>query len=339
MPAKIERRLMTQEELENSEAPVMTVPEFKMYEIMHLDSIPGCSYEVQTDGTFKLNICTEVELTRYLKGIFSNKERFVDKFFAIPFEKINFMINGDNESEGVWEGIIAYHDESEITYSYSPKTPELQAWLEHYNLINRELNKIPVFLNFDMGPVYKLYDTLIDLFDTVEPFSYIEAFKIENETFRSLVFSSISIRDMIENLDGKRIKTDGKTVTLRTYSHEGEYLGDETNDNIYEIYEMDASKLLPEDNDRDSDKIYAVRCWCTTTNKEHWLWIDEQYKDNPLKAIASTFRIHDNLVPYVSCIKRQGDVLMIELTEDVKPKGEPRPLTSEEYFGWLKAQS
>jgi hypothetical protein len=88
------------------------------------------------------------------------------------------------------------------------------------------------------------------------------------------------------------------------------------------------------------EDLFAVKCWCTTTDKEHWLWIEEEYKENPLEAIASTFRIHENLIPYIKEIKRQGDILLVEMLDDtIEPSGNIVPLNAEQYFRLLTAQS
>ena len=102
---------------------------------------------------------------------------------------------------------------------------------------------------------------------------------------------------------------------------------------MYETHEINGEKLGIE------DKLYAVKCWCTSTNKEHWIWIDEKYKDDPLNAIASTFMVHENVIPHIKALKRQGDLLLLEMEEDVKPEGEMVSLTKEQYFGLLVAQS
>jgi hypothetical protein len=69
------------------------------------------------------------------------------------------------------------------------------------------------------------------------------------------------------------------------------------------------------------------------------LWIEDQYKDDPLEAIARTFHIHENLVPFIKELKRQGDILLVELTEDIEPRGNMVSLSKDQYFGLLTAQS
>ena len=200
-------------------------------------------------------------------------------------------------------------------------------------LINRFVNPIKETSERTGWETDKFINDVINMYDQVEPFTYVEAFKIEDQQFRATVFGSIDVTEMIETLGAKRIATDGKHVNQKVYSESGEFLGYHEFDNIYEVYEVSGEKLGLEEN------LYALKCWCTTTNKEHWLWIEDQYKDSPLEAVASTFRIHENLIPHVKEIKRQGDILLVELNQEVEPQGDIVPLTAEQYFGFLTAQS
>lgn len=190
------------------------------------------------------------------------------------------------------------------------------------------------FFNSLTNPlVSELKEIIYSLFNEVEPFSYAEAFKINDDLFKSIVFGSINIVEMINELGSKRIKTDGKRVVRKQYDYEGNYIGDKEYDNIYETFEVSGKKLGV---DR---KLYVVKCWCTSTDKEHFIWIDEKYKNNPLEAIASTFQLHENIIPHVKCLKRQGDIMICEMKEEVTPIGNKRPLTSDEYFSLLVAES
>lgn len=235
----------------------------------------GISITIDIDNQSFINPISLVDGTKYIKGVLTNKERFINRF-----------VNPIKE------------------------TSEKTGW---------ETDK---FIN-----------DVIDMYDQVEPFTYVEAFKIEDPQFRATVFGSIDVTEMIETLGAKRIATDGKHVNQKVYSESGEFLGYHEFDNIYEVHEVSGEKLGLEEN------LYALKCWCTTTNKEHWLWIEDQYKDSPLEAVASTFRIHENLIPHIKEIKRQGDILLVELNQEVEPQGDIVPLTAEQYFGFLTAQS
>lgn len=198
--------------------------------------------------------------------------------------------------------------------------------------------------------VQEFYKGMFELFDEVEPFTYKEAFSVKNETLRAQVFGSIDISEMLKEFSMKRIKVDGKRVNRKQFSPYGEFLGWHEYDSIYETYEVDGGKLGIE------NKLYVLKCWCTSTNKEHYLWINEQYANDPLSAVASTFFVYANIIPYISELKRQGDVMLIEFKDGFAMDtinqtqvfvwegeshyvGERRPLTKEEYFGLLTAES
>ena len=176
-------------------------------------------------------------------------------------------------------------------------------------------------------------DYFIDNYKDTNPFSYEEAFKIKDREFQSIVFGSIDIVEMINSLGCKRIKVDGIPVKRKQFSEYGEFLGYKEYDNIYETYEVSGKKLGLNNN------VYVIKVWCTSTNKEHWLWIEEKYKDNPLEAVASTFRIHENIIPHIKELKRQGDIMIVELNKDINPEGNIVPLTSKQYFDLLTTET
>lgn len=184
-------------------------------------------------------------------------------------------------------------------------------------------------------------DYSLENFDKVSTFSYNEAFQLD-ESFSRLVFQSIDVSEMMYNLNAKRLGTDGIEVTRKTYDDNGEYLGKLTYHNVYEVYQADGDKLGAA-----RTECYAVKCWCTSTNKEHWIWLDGYYED-PLEAIASTFRVHDTIIPYIKELKRQGDILLVELTENVHPTKDENgnlkeanlvPLSKEQYFNMLTSET
>lgn len=230
--------------------------------------------------TQKFNDCDNLSVLRYLKGIYTNKERFYTRFI----KRIE-----------------------EIPAEHEMQVPELIKYL-------------------------------MDNYDKVEPFTYAEAFKIKDDTFKAQVFGSINIGEMIQNLGAVRLCTDGKEMMQKFYDNDGNFIETREVHNIYEVYEVDGKGLNLE------EKLYVVKCWCTTTNKEHWLWIDEQHKNNPLEAIASTFHVYEDILPHIKALKRQGDILLIEVTNEgatveITAESKKIPLTAKQYFGFLEAQS
>ncbi len=220
----------------------------------------------------KFNDASKEDVLRYLKGLYTNKERFLDRFI-----KVN-----DNR------------------------------------------------LTVDLFTYFK------ENYDKVEKFNYAETFKIENDAFRALVFGSIDIVEMINELGCKRLKVDGIPVKRKQFDKDGNFTGYKEYDNIYETYEVSCEKLGLDENG------YVLKCWCTSTNKEHFIWIDEKYKDSPLDAVASTFFMHENILENTKEIKRQGDLMFVEMKEGcegIEPIGEQRCLTKDEYFNLLTCES
>ena len=184
-------------------------------------------------------------------------------------------------------------------------------------------------------PCDETMNFLLDHYDEATPFSYAEAFALENQEFQSKVFGVIDIVEMITELGHERLQTAGKRVKHKQYTNEGEFTGYREYDVVYETHQVNGEKLGLEDN------VYALRCWCTSTDEEHWLWIEDEYKDDPLAAVASTCRVHKSVKDQIKEIKRQGDIFLVELNDDVTPEEneEMVPLTTDEYFGFLSAQS
>lgn len=169
-------------------------------------------------------------------------------------------------------------------------------------------------------------------FDRVQPYTYKEAFEIKDNNFRAIVFGSINVSEMIANLGHERINVEGKQVTHRIYNPDGTFKL-KTYDVIYELHKINCSSLNVPDN-------YCIKCWCTSTDKEHWLWIEEKYAHKgALEAIASTVRVYENMIDHIKTIKRQGDILLFEMTKKVTPEGNIVPLTADQYFSKLVAQS
>ena len=283
------------------------------------------------------------------------KEKSSEFVYNIITKKFNWGANMEDVAR-YFIGVYGNYDRFEGRYL----KPKLD-FVANDTYLRQEEEAADGFKINHEGKIVVLRDTasmitqyLLDLAEAVKvakPWSYQEVFAIENQDFQRFVWDSISIQDMMDNLDAVRINTEGIPVNHKTFDKEGNFLGFEKYDCIYEVYEADASKLIRTRDGEDapvfggwrgSGKIYAVKCWCTTTNKAHYIWIESQYKDDPLTAIASTFRIHENLIPHIKELKRQGDILLVEMkdgSENVEPEGDIVPLTKEQYFGLLTAQS
>lgn len=187
---------------------------------------------------------------------------------------------------------------------------------------------------YDREDRLHVLDTLRTYVKLATGFSYTEAFKIESNSFKAKVFGSINIPEMIKSLGSNLVKVEGLPVKHKVFDDNGDFTIREY-DVVYELHKVNLSKISNE-----STSAYCIKCWCTTTDKEHWLWIEEKYaKLGPLEGIASTIRVYEDMIPHITAILRQGDVLLFEMGKEIIPTGKIVPLTKEQYFRLLISQS
>ncbi|MGB0870499.1 MAG: hypothetical protein ACPGSD_12960 [Flavobacteriales bacterium] len=206
------------------------------------------------------------------------------------------------------------------------------------NYISREVDRE---WTCSLNPDLKRIINRLEHLWSIEPaYSFEDIFKLKNQNVRRFSFNYVGVSDMMKALNATRVATDGIKVKYLEYDLEGHQKTVEKH-NVFETYQADLNQIsdLKPQWSHASNIAFAVKCWCTSTNKEHWLWIEEKYKDEPLEAIASTFRIHENVIPHIKCLKRQGDVLICEMNKQIIPEGLVVPLTAEQYFNLLLAES
>ncbi len=211
--------------------------------------------------------------------------------------------------------------------------------MRHSSFQNFQVREFDREWNIQHAKANELLETIQEQWQSVKSYTYKDIFKIEDRNLRRFCFNYIGVSEMMQALDARKIGVDG--IELNYFKYDS--LGEKTpfkKHNIFEVYEAELSKIEELRGWRNQgQKVYAVKCWCTSTEHEHWLWIESQYKDDPLAAIASTFRIHENVIPHIKCLKRQGDVLICEMKTAVIPEGNVRPLTKTEYFGLLEVET
>ena len=249
---------------------------------------------------------------RLLKTIYSNAERFKERFAKKVLK------------------------EYELFQEYC-KDPEFRDKFDHLEYGEEKLAILP-----------PLMDEFYEAIKTAEPFSYNEAFAYAGDdsksNFSALLWQHIDVREMFEHLPSERVTTKGIKTMQNFYDSNGKFIEEREVDNVYELHLVDTTKIGID------GKSYAIKCWCTTTNDEHWLWVEDEFGEmkDPLAAIASTCRVPESwiengqLTNDLTAIKRQGDVFLFEFNgKDRIPKdGENYvPLTTEQFFGKLKAQA
>ena len=203
----------------------------------------------------------------------------------------------------------------------------------------------------------KDFDAFVqECWDSVVPVTVEEALQLENTEERRTYFDAIGIEKLFKGLDPKlldkqtikksRIRWDDE---FKEYTHEFE--------DIYELYEIEATKMYDKDRwgNTPTQHIYAVRCWCTTTNREYWFyvpreaalgsrwWASDEEKEQPdaIRAIAWTVRI-DVPEENLEKIYRQGDIIVAKMKDSAKATVitfNPYHLTKEQYLEKMYSES
>ena len=166
-----------------------------------------------------------------------------------------------------------------------------------------------------------------------------EAFSEKNIEIRRLCFKAIGVIELFKQLEPELVHKDRIDYDNLVTDSSGNQSKVATVDE-YELYKIDGNKLFPEEKSEwraANATIYAVRCWCTTTKREYWIYVPRFVgeKNNAIEAIAWTIRLSHTNPMY---LHRQGDVIIAKLSDKSEPCS-PRNLSAEEYVKLLKSAS
>ena len=195
-----------------------------------------------------------------------------------------------------------------------------------------------------------------ECWDSIEPVTVEEALQLANTEDRRVYFDAIGIEKLFKGLEPKLLD---KQVIKKSRTRWDDEFNEYTHEfeDVYELYEIDGRKLYDKDRwGNDPRPIYAVRCWCTTTNREYWLYVpreaavgqqwwsrDEgnEAKADAIRAIAWTVRI-DVPEMYVEKIYRQGDIIVAKIKDKGKATQStltPYHLSKEQYLSLMYSET
>jgi len=176
-----------------------------------------------------------------------------------------------------------------------------------------------------------LYSFMEEFWDSIEPLKVEEALSMTNTEDRRIAFDCIGVAKLFKQLEPelldsqtikkKRMRWDDKNDP---YTYEFE--------DVYELYKIDGEKLFTSRNEWNKpNPVYAVRCWCTTTAREYWIYVpreaalgsrwwgeNEDTKPDAIRSIAWTIRI-DVPVDCIDKIYRQGDIIVVKMVDSANP--------------------
>jgi hypothetical protein len=205
-----------------------------------------------------------------------------------------------------------------------------------YEHFYRDVIKTPYLA--DLGEFVK------EVWDDISPISVQEALEEKNAEIRRVYFQCIGVVNIFKELNPTLL--DKQTINKKRtrWDDKGdpyEYVFED----VYELYSIPYEKLieLPFWTVRTNQNpiITAVRCWCTTTNKEYWIYVPEEScmndkgKFDAVSAIAWTIQID---IKNPEKIYRQGDIIVVKEGPE-SSKDTPYHLTKEQYLNLMYSES
>lgn len=167
-----------------------------------------------------------------------------------------------------------------------------------------------------------------------------DAFAEPNLEMRRLFFKAIGVEKMFKELEPELVNEQTLVLNNMTWNESDKSMDIVIIHDKYELYKIKGDKLFPEEKSewrRGNADTYAVRCWCTTTNREYWIYVPRHIgeKNDAVEAIAWTVQLP---ITNPEAIYRQGDVIIAKAGPDSK---ETRlyHLDKETYISKLVAQS
>jgi len=192
-----------------------------------------------------------------------------------------------------------------------------------------------------------------ECWDKIKPVTVDEALKVANTEERRTYFDAIGIEKLFKSLDPKLLD---KQVVKKNRQRWDDEFNEYTHEfeDVYELYQIEGTKLYDLDRwGNEPNPVYAVRCWCTTTNREYWLYVpreaalgDDWWHNSPkskpdaVRAIAWTVRI-DVPAEDVEKIYRQGDIIVVKTNTgftDAKTST-PYHLSKEQYLSLMYSET
>ncbi|MEJ5102351.1 hypothetical protein [Chryseobacterium sp. MYb328] len=199
------------------------------------------------------------------------------------------------------------------------------------------IREYPKWENYETPLFAEILEKIDLLWDMVDPVAAEDFLHSKDRYFQALCFLYADAGIVMKHFQERKISDKEIELTHHEYDEQGNKVQVKRL-NCYELYELDNIALRSLNSWNTERYSYVLKCSCPSTEKEHWHWIEKEYSGDALTAAASTFRIHENIIPHIKCVKRQGNILICELKKEIIPQGFPRVLTPAEYFGFLEVE-
>lgn len=196
----------------------------------------------------------------------------------------------------------------------------------------------------------EFYNFVAEIWDSIKPVTVKEALAVKNTEDRRTYFDCLGPQKLFKEMNAelldkqvvkkKRARWDDKNVQ---YEYEFE--------DVYELYRIPGDQMFerPAESWRRNEDVFTVRCWCTTTNREYWLFVPEnaacesmwrsgecKITWDAIKAIAWTIRLS---ITHPEKIYRQGDIIVAKASEESSETRFARHLTKEDYLELMYSET
>jgi len=182
----------------------------------------------------------------------------------------------------------------------------------------------------------------------IQPVTVEEALAIPNTEIRRTYFDCIGVQKLFTELKPK-LRDKQVIKKKRANWNEENQENFRIFEDVYELYEIEGKKLFEKDKwGREPNPVFAVRCWCTTTNREYWLYVNQEAatgqrwwgdhsekKFDAIRAIAWTIRLD---ISDPEKIYRQGDIIVAKKSKDSQ-EVRPYHLNKEQYLNLMYSET
>lgn len=188
----------------------------------------------------------------------------------------------------------------------------LKLWKTSYSTFNEFLKNVIIYESLE-----EFGDYVATVWSDIEPIEVSEAFEQENVEKRRLYFDVIGIEKVFQHAEPDLLDIKDVVLNNKRWDKDGkEYI--QTGLDTYRLYSINGAKLFGStinEWQRKNSTVYAVKCFCTTTAREYWLYVPTEIglKESALEAIAWTCRIG---ITNPKAIYRQGDIFIVEANDD-----------------------
>jgi hypothetical protein len=204
----------------------------------------------------------------------------------------------------------------------------------------------------------KFGEFVMEVWEDISPITPKESFEQGNAERRRVYFDCIGVQKLFEA--AKPTLLDAQTIEKKRFRWDDKNdMYEYTFKDVYELYSVDPAMLYAGTDATSNswgvasmsrNKYFAVRCWCTTTNREYWLyvpedaalqegfsrwWNESDKKYDAIKAIAWTIRID---ISNPERIYRQGDIIVVKESKESQNIS-PTHLTKSQYLTLMYSES